>query len=238
MSTNSEFDSQATPQELVDSNRMGRRRLLRAGLSVAPVVLAVSGRSAMASGGPFNCETPAGLSPMAWASIAPNGVADCSVTSHAIGKNPLGKSPGYWKPNTGGNSPTFQPPYAWPVAPFDQVSTLLPNNNRGTVAWQADRYLDFKGVASDDPGFANGAKFNSVFNVGITDPKNRSFSRILLDDSGSVQWHLCAAYLNCLVMPLYALTLPELLDLSKGKIGSKTGVYDEEIKAFLNQTWN
>jgi len=237
MSTNSEFEIQATPQELVDSNKIGRRRLLRAGLSVAPVVLAVSGRSAMATGGPFNsCDTPTGLSPMAWASIAPNGVADCSMTSHAIGKNPLGKSPGYWKPNTGGQSQTFQPPYPWPVAPFDKVSTLQSNGSYRNVAWRPNAYLNYKGVASTDDGFKNGAKFNSFFVGGITD--TRSFSRILLDENGTVKWHLCAAYLNCLVMPLYALTLPELLDLSKGKIGSKVGVSDEEIKAFLGQTWN
>ena len=68
---------------------IARRRILRAGLA-APVVLAVSGRSAMAG------DCAKGLSPLAWNSLAPNGT-NCYVNSHTVGLNTLGGSIVYWK---------------------------------------------------------------------------------------------------------------------------------------------
>lgn len=70
---------------------IARRRLLRAGLAAAPVVLAVSGRSAMAAG-----DCAKGLSPMAWSSLAPDGT-NCRMNSHTVEVNPLGKPISYWQ---------------------------------------------------------------------------------------------------------------------------------------------
>ncbi|MER2514788.1 MAG: hypothetical protein ABTQ25_20655 [Nitrosomonas ureae] len=215
---------------------IARRRLLRAGLATVPLALAVSGRSAMAG---TSCDAVKGLSPLAWASMAPNGT--CVGSSHTITGNPLGKSPGYWTPNANGNGATFQTPYRWPVAPFDRVSTVVGNGNNAVYmskSWEDYPYLDFKGVAKDDPGFANGAKFNSVFGGS----EGRSFSRILLDESanGNVEWHFSAAYLNCLVMNgQYAMTSDELkyLYANRQLVAGGVMLSDSAIKTFLDQTW-
>ena len=222
--------TEATPVQ----GGIARRRLLRAGLAAAPVALAVSGRSAMAG---TSCGSVKGLSPLAWASMAPNGT--CVDSSHTINGNPLGKSPGYWTPNASGQ--TFQPPYPWPVAPFDKVRTQVGNGSDAvyeTKYWNPDIYTDFKGVAANDAGFANGAKFNAVFGGS----EGRSFSRILLDESanGNVVWHFSAAYLNCLAMSgQYAMTDRELIYLYNNRRLVPGGVLlsDSEIKTFLDQTW-
>jgi len=222
--------TEATPVQ----GGIARRRLLRAGLAAAPVALAVSGRSAMAG---TSCGSVQGLSPLAWASMAPNGT--CVDSSHTINSNPLGKSPGYWTPNASGQ--TFQPPYPWPVAPFDEVSTQVGNGSNAvyeTKNWDSYLYTNFKGVAANDAGFANGAKFNAVFGGS----EGRSFSRILLDESanGNVVWHFSAAYLNCLAMSgQYAMTDRELIYLYNNRRLVPGGVLlsDSEIKTFLDQTW-
>lgn len=231
-------ETKSVPQETVAKPTQGgaiaRRRLLRAGVAAAPLMLAVSGRSAMAA----STDMPVGLSPMAWASVAPNGTY--VGTSHTVTGNPLGLSPGFWTPNTGGNAQTFQAP-KWPVAPFDAVNTQMGNgNSRALVSktWTGYGFLEFSGVAKDDPGFANGAKFNSVFAGG----DSRSFSRILLDESaaGNVAWHFSAAYLNVLAFPgTYAITLAELQSLYSERklVPGGSSLSDSQIKAFLDQTW-
>lgn len=223
------------PVEPAQLTGIARRRLLRAGLAAAPLALVVSGRSAMAG---TTCNSVAGLSPLAWASMAPNGT--CVGTSHTITGNPLGKSPGYWTPNANGK--TFQPDYRWPVSPFDSVLTKVGNGSNATFQtkdWDSYTYTAFKGVLASDAGFARGAKFNAVFGGG----EGRSFSRILLDESaaGNVVWHFSAAYLNCLVLNgQYAMTLDELKYLYTNRRLVPGGVIltDSEIRTFLDQTWD
>lgn len=86
------------PVELAQPTGVARRRLLRAGLAAGPVVLALSGRSAMATG---TCAK--GLSPLAWNSLAPDG-KNCSITSHTVTPVGTGSNPEYWKKNTDKNS--------------------------------------------------------------------------------------------------------------------------------------
>ncbi len=227
--------SQNEASKPTQGSGIARRRLLRAGLAATPVILAVSGRSAMAT----SSTTPVGLSPMAWASVAPNGTYVGS--SHTVNGNPLGRSPGFWTPNTSGSALTFQSP-KWPVAPFDAVMTKVGNGNSSAYvskSWNSYPFDSFKGVASTDAGFANGAKFSSVFASSDT----RSFSRILLDESasGNINWHFCAAYLNVMAFPgSYAITLSELTSLysSRQLVPGGSTLTDGQIKAFLDQTWN
>ena len=75
---------------------IARRRLLRAGMAAAPVVLTLSGRSAMAAKGDACAK---GLSPMAWNSLAPNGTT-CEQTSHTVNSSTLGNSPSAWVGNS------------------------------------------------------------------------------------------------------------------------------------------
>ena len=73
---------------------IARRRLLRAGLAATPVILTLSGRSAMAAVSSDDCAK--GLSPMAWNSLAPDGT-NCRVNSHTVTVNTLGQPISYWQ---------------------------------------------------------------------------------------------------------------------------------------------
>lgn len=224
----SEFKSESPhlQAEGVQPSGIGRRRLLRAGLAATPVVLAVSGRSAMAQ-----TACPTGLSGPTFASINPSGDGVTCITSshtHTVSSNSrLGLSPGYWKPNPEGQ--TFQPPYPWPIPPFTRI-------RRQT--WNPTIYLSYRNIASNDDCWKSGRKYNSVF-VGSSD--SRSFSRILLDDNGSTAWHFCAAYLNAAAMPAgtYAITVEEVLSIAAtGRLmPGGNQLTDGQIKAFLAQTW-
>ena len=247
--------------EGVQQGSIGRRRLLRAGLAAAPVVLAVSGRSAMAA---TTC--PTGLSLATKTSVCPDDVWIGS-SHHALSSGLLGKPPSYWKPNPEGK--TFQPPYPWPVAPFDTITTeehkshsveqksdkserksnkteRKSNKTEGksdktettTYRWNPGDYLYYKDIAKDADGWDTGAKYNHIFR-GSSD--SRSFSRILLDDNGSLAWHFCAAYLNAAAMAAgtYVMTKEEvvLLAANGNLVRGGNPLTDWQIKAFLSQTW-
>lgn len=211
---------------------IARRRLLRASLAATPVLLAVSGRSAMAQ---TTC--PGGLSEMTMRSVCPDG--EFIGTSHThVSNGFVGKSPGYWRPNPEGQ--TFQPPYPWPIAPFTTIE--MKKNFRSvetveTVNWDPNQYEQYKGIASDAVGWATGMRYNAIFAGSF---ETRSFSRILLDSSGSLEWHLCAAYLNAAAMPgKYVLTTDEVKNLAAygTSVPGGSPLRNEQIKAFLSQTW-
>jgi hypothetical protein len=219
-----QVETQGHQASQVRAGGVARRRLLRAGLAAAPVSLAVSGRSAMATVSTSSC--PKGLSPLAWNSLTKNGTqANCMTPSHNVGTNPLGRSPGYWKPtsNANGNCNVSSPGGpTWPavVVPYEGytgASSVTFSGGLSNAAW------------------ATGTKFNSVF-VGSSD--SRSFSRILIDSPGTLESHLCAAYLNALTVNDYALTAKEVLEAAAGKIGSTTIFSQSVIKDYLNSTWS
>jgi hypothetical protein len=205
-----------------------RRRLIRAGLSAAPVILALSGRSALATG--TSCGAK-GLSPLAWSSLSPNGDGTCNVPSHTIQRNVLGKSPGLWMPNCGGNANVFQVNWPASVKPFSAY----------------DASLLYKGIAADDARWATGTKFNAfiasyngMFAGGIGSPSS-SFSRILLDNPAAyIPAKICSAYLNALVFPNYSMTTAEVLYLAaNGKlVAGGPALSDSAIRNFLDQTWS
>lgn len=208
---------------------IGRRHLLRAGLAAAPVVLAVSGRSAMAA------VCPPGLSGPTMASLNPSGdgqtCIDSSHTHTASNSRLLGRSPGLWKPNPNGH--TFQGPHPWPIAPFVSITTTQGE----TLGWDPGNYLAYKKIASDAPGFATGTKYKQIFAASFED---RSFSRILLDENGSAHWCLCAAYLNAAAMGgSYVMTVEQVLLLgNEGRLVPSGAVLTAgQINHFLSQTW-
>jgi len=194
---------------------IARRRLLRAGLAAAPLALAVSGRSAMAG---TTCAR--GLSPLAWNSISPNGI--CKGSSHTVeGSTQIGRSPGLWRPNPNGN--TFSD-VSWPdpILPFAGY----------------DSSLSYSGIAWTDGRWLTGTKFNDPSFFGSNSTVDRYISRILIEDEGNdMIWHLCAAMLNALKYPEYALTKAEVIQVATGWVGNRQ-VTDGEIKLFLAQTWN
>jgi hypothetical protein len=87
-----------------------RRRLLKGGLSAAPVVLSLSSRPVLAGGLPALCTTPSGF-----ASI------NLSKHNHSTGTC-SGRTPGYWK-----NAPTTSSPSqpSWPYPPSSLFKTYF-----------------------------------------------------------------------------------------------------------------
>ncbi|MEN9538423.1 MAG: hypothetical protein RLZZ126_658 [Pseudomonadota bacterium] len=200
------------------SGGIGRRRLLRAGLAATPVVLAVGGRSAMAKSGDACVK---GLSPMAWNSLTANGTKTCLQTSHTVQGNTFGLSPGYWRPNGPSNNG-----YQMGTSPSWPINCLPYSSYSQGTQW-----------APTSTDWTSGKRFNQVF-IGATDTRTLSEILIAGNENTSANWHLCAAYLNALTMPDYAMTVAEVLALGSGTLGTQTGLTASEIKSYLNQTWN
>ena len=205
---------------VVVAQGVGRRRLLRAGLAATPVILAVSGRSAMAS---TACPTR-NLSPLAWNSLTMGGTrAIPQNCSHTVTPSSGGFSPGGWKPQTSAGK--IDPP--WP-------STCVPYAG----------YTSGQGCNSSTP-FNTGTKFNQIFTGVSSSFATWSFSEIFLgsgSSTGSLEFHLCAAYLNAVTVPGYALTVAEVLNLAQRKIGTTTIAAgaggDTILKDFIQQTYH
>lgn len=227
MSENSKNPGSVVVAQSVDLG-LARRRLIRAGLAAAPVVLALSGRSAMATGG---CGAK-GLSPMAWNSIAPGPNGTCVILSHNVGRNTLGKSPGFWKPNTGPSANVFQGP--WPALIITPFSTYVAGTS-------------YTGIGPADARWATGTKFNAVFAAtfsglftGVVGAATDSISRLLIDNPASpIAIKLACAYLNALTYTGYAMTVAEVLFLAANKklVAGGPTLSDDTIRDFLDQTW-
>jgi hypothetical protein len=227
------FESPGLEGASLEQAKFGRRRLVRAALAATPVVLALSGRSAMAA----SCQ---GLTLPTLMSVCPDGVWIGS-SHHTLISGRLGMSPDFWKPRSEGQ--TFQSPYAWPVAPFVTIEMAVKKNgntfeNGKTVKWDASEYTQYRDIASDATGWSTGLKYSAVF---AGSSEQRSFSRILLDDNSSLVWHVCVAYLNAAAMPrgTYVMTKEEVVSLvAKGFLGpGGIPLTDGQVKAFLSQTW-
>ena len=208
--------------------RHGRRRLL-VGIASAPVVLAVSGRSALACTTTSDCN-PRGLSPLAWVSIHPQSGVTIKP-SHTIERTCLGKSPGYWVPNCGGNSLVFQG--RWPKAPCGEIT----GSDGRKYSYLKGTYLSAKGVKADDRGWTAGDKLPSS---GYGSCSGKVISKTLIGAAPSgIERHICAAYLNIkqFGMDGYPVTEDELKRLASGLPISGRVFSVSEVKAFLDQTW-
>lgn len=207
--------SEKQPSSAAASGHIARRRLLRAGMAAAPVILTLSGRSAMAQG---TCAK--GLSPMAWNSLAPDGT-NCKLSSHTVQSSTLGVSPGNWKPN--GNGKLTLP---WPVS-------CLPYGGYPTDPIPSKQ---------DDARWATGTKFKDIFtgipgySESVSGLRDKSVSRILIDNNDTIERHLCAAYLNAATVAGYAMTLEEVQEAFGGKVGTMT-LSESDMRKFLGQTW-
>lgn len=140
-------DTVQQPVESAQPTGIARRRLLRAGLAAGPVVLAVSGRSAMAG----TCAK--GLSPLAWNSLAPTG-ADCQLTSHTVKTNSLGKSPAGWA------APNVQ----WPsnINKNSKFKTFFTGNSAFTIS---NSNAKVKDILSGNPASIEAHLFAAYMNA-------------------------------------------------------------------------
>jgi hypothetical protein len=233
MSEISKIETQGAASGPVAPVGLARRRLIRAGFAAAPVVLSLSGRSAMATTSTTGGCGAKGLSPMAWNSIAPGANGNCTIPSHTVNRGVLGKSPGYWKPNCGGNANVFQGP--WPLNTVSPFSGYSPN-----ITYKGCRGINWN----------TGTKFNQIFistfsgilsGVNASAGAATSISTLLLDnDASPVAIKLCCAYLNALTYPGYSMTLAEVLFLAANRqlVAGGPVLTDTAIRNFLDQTWD
>jgi hypothetical protein len=193
-----------------------RRRLLRAGLSAGPVVLALSGKSAMATSGQI-CRFPS-----TWASIDPTQGGNAAGLSHHPSTGDencgFGRSPGYWKqPQKRGFWPGLQG--AGPIP--DKLPCSL-----GTTP---------TGVSSCSDYLGDGTKVSSIFGTG----GNSTFSQMLCSTNGQDIYHYLAAYLNAWTVQGYPLTPPQVVAMWYGsfKVGSVTWTR-EQGRSFIESTYH
>lgn len=243
MTQDSKFEAESKGVESMQGRHgvVSRRNLMRAGLAATPVILATSGRSALA--GTATSTPGLGLSPMAWLSANPSGALDPMGLSHAVGHNALGRSPGYWIPNKLGK--TFQGPWPSDVAPF-QTLIYKQNGVLVTKTWVAAAWNDYSDLPYDnesgqDAGWNTGTVLSWLGD-------SRSISRILIDGNGSLKWHTCAAYLNAKMSEqaglsgsaAYALTSLEVQQIytTRQLVSGSGTLSDSVLKAFFDQTWS
>lgn len=222
---------------------IGRRRLVQAGLAAAPVVLALSGRSAMAQ----STGTPAALSPVAWLSANPTngGTASASRSPRASGSS--GIAVAKWKPIQ--TTTTFPACPKWPTGckPFDKVVKVTTDYKGKTV--YTDTYFDpaqFKNYTgltylyTDKSGVTQDAGW--ISGTVLTWLDTRSISKLLIDEAGSdtLKANVVAAYLSALLAeqggPAYLLSSAAVKTIYETKTLGKTVVSNTNLRAFFKQT--
>jgi hypothetical protein len=222
-----------------------RRRLVQAGLAAAPVVLALSGRSAMATGG-GGTSTPGALSAVAWVSANPASGAKTSASRSPRASGASGIAVAKWKPVE--VSATFPACPKWPTGckPFDKVVKVTKDwNNKDVysdVFFNAAEFKTYSGLTyqvskngvTQDAGWASGTVLSWL--------DNRSISKLLIDEAGSdtLKANVCAAYLSALLAeqggPAYLLSSAAVKAIYQTKTLGTTVVNNTNLLAFFKQT--
>lgn len=208
-------ESLQQPVEAARPTGIARRRLLRAGLAAAPVVLAVSGRSAMAQ--TVSCS---GLSDLTFNSLV-QADGTCRVPSGPVSvARAIGEPPATWTPSSSGTLSR-----AWPAG-------ILPYKNFPSNPPPA---------ISSNP-WEKGTLFQALFSGFTPYPESvsgiraKSVSLILYHHPNTLEANLCVAYLNAKGVSPYAMTDAEVQAAFSGKIGT-VEVNAVTMRAFLKQTW-
>lgn len=207
---------------------IARRRLLRAGMAAAPVVLALSGRSAMAC----DVSRPKGLSPLAWASFEANGGCAASSLSVPVQNYALCGNPDSW--NCHKNPGCIK---HWPIndcVPFNKIKC----RPTGHIIASQIPYCDPNRIDVDDTdGWKSGRTFYSVFGHSpIGGSSSDTCSSILINQPTSVNAYLCAAYLNARTNQNYSMSVKDVMDLSIGTIGHKKNCSAQEVIDYCKNT--
>ena len=221
-----ETQTESLPQTVESTQTTGiaRRRLLRAGLAAGPVVLALSGRSAMACTG---STPPKGLSAAAWASFEANGGCAAKSLSVPVKQYALCGTPHSWDPKSNPGCVKN-----WPLSkctPFYAIN----KKSMGQIYSNQIPYCNPNDIDTNHTaGWGSGTTFYNALKCG----PSTSISSILIADPSSLNAYICAAYLNYCTNPDYALSLQDIVDVYYRKIGSKRNCSDDECKRFLAQT--
>lgn len=178
-----------------------RRSLLRAGAAAGPVLLALSGKSALANGSV--CRFPS-----TWASVDPAGGGNAAGLSHHPGGGDncgMGRSPGFWK--------QAQKRCYWPGPRPTKTSTC----NNSTIP-SPDSLPCSLGQSPTGAGpdtcsayHGDGTKINLVLpGASATD---QTMQQLLCSNSGSPAWHFAAALLNAHTVLNYPLTPAQVISM-------------------------
>ena len=138
---------------------IARRRLLRAGLVATPVVLTLSGRSAMAATG----DPCAGLSGAAWTSLVNNGT--CTTNSHTVASTTIGSPPAVWKAKTskpGYMNKTFIGIFGG--GSNNQIKQVINDNNNNYEVCFSTAYCN---VMSGNPYPINKTALKTLYSTGV-----------------------------------------------------------------------
>lgn len=229
---------QIESENAADSPVVHTRRKFVLSATAAPVLLAVSGRSALA------CQTvPKGLSFAAWCSANPKGKTKGACVSHTVSGS--GQThchpPSAWTPKSKGRCFSVR----WPkdCKPFDRCQRRTYVNGRMAYdyrKWSEYRDTDemchyVRDLPFADAGWNSGSKLAWLDN-------SKSVSKILIDEQNApgIKSEFCAAHLNALAYfssGMYPLSTADVFDLyTKGCIGNQGyALSREQCKAFLQQ---
>jgi hypothetical protein len=236
---NSVENTAAAPAPILHS----RRRLVQAGLAAAPVVLALSGRSAMATG----TATPAALSPIAWLSANPvnGGTVSASRSPRASGAS--GIVARKWKPVE--LTATFPSVDRWPATakPFLKITKVTRDTDGKSVyteyPFAATEFKNYTGLTykyvdknnnTQDSGWGTGTVAAWL--------DSRSLSQILISEASAdtLKANVAAAYLSALLAedggPAYLLSSTSVRTLYESRTLGTTVVSDANMRAFFKQT--
>lgn len=188
-------DSSQVGQEEGGNTLSKRRRLLRASLSAGPVLLALRGKSAMATTTGGVCRFPS-----TWASVDPKAGGNKAGLSHHPGSDPncsFGRSPGFWRQ---AQKRCWWPRGAGPKP--DSLPCSFGGSPTGASPEMCAAYL------------GDGTKVNSVFSGASA--TNKTMQQLLCSESGTDAWHYCAALLNAWTVVNYPLTPAQVIQMWNG----------------------
>jgi len=216
MKTNTPSSDPKTQDTATDRVEISRRRLVRGAAGGVGVMMAVSAKTALGTG---ICQSP---SAMVSGNTSPNRDTPPPCSG--------GRSPGFWRvpqkfiawpggdgPD-GATPPTLRNAAACPTG----LGQITPNNicTQGTTAlsiWgtaATNLLKSYSGTAAGSLECGPGGPFTiQPTDWGIW--AILAFPKDVGINEGDLLWHLCAAYLNSLIFPDYALTTQQVIDAGK-----------------------
>jgi len=231
-------ESLPKPVENTQPSGIARRRLLRAGLAAGPVVLALSGRSAMActtTGGDCDGGTGA-LSCAAWESLAANPQTSAKPARHS-----LGEKPERFTPKCANGVYTF--PRPWPAG----CKPFASKRNRSYVKFTHDQMTsshsmedrDYDQDKLDGGGWSSGTKCRDTGVLPDTVFGDKTVSQCLLTGTEKEK-ALCTAYLNAIDASInYCMNTTDVRRLATDRrlVPGGRELSDADIIAYCKQTW-
>jgi hypothetical protein len=168
---------------------------------------------------------------LAWGSFTANG--GCAATSFSVPvqKFALCGNPRAWDPVSNPGCVNSWPAnhHNHPCKPFDSIKKKLTGKYH---SYDLPNCIPQQIDVEDKEGWDSGSKFSEIFNHGPA----QSCSEILHTSPTSLEAYLCAAYLNAVTHDNYAMSVHDVLEVSRGKIGSSENFGVQDCIEYLKQT--